>query len=131
MRCDPLPACISLFFLREQHPSAPGLNVFAQLRPAVFSHHFAHPQVTIAGIAIPLRFDTHFSFSSHAMDVVRSSRDKLRTLRALAGSGWGCQKETLLRAYKTYVEPIVNYAAAIWVPNVSVSSLSSVSRTAH
>ena len=43
-----------------------------------------HPQVTIAGTAIPLdkcprilgvRFDTHFTFSSHAMDVVRSSQE--------------------------------------------------------
>ena len=91
----------------------------------------------IAGTPIPLdksprilgvRFDTHFSISSHDMDVVRSARDKLRTLRALAGSGWGCQKEVLLRAYKTYVEPVVNYAAAVWVPNVSASSIGLIQR---
>ena len=62
------------------------------------------------------------------MDVVRSCKNKLQTLRALAGSGWGCQKEVLLRAYKTYVEPCINYAAPIWAPNVSASSISLIQR---
>ena len=96
-----------------------------------------HPQVSIARSAIPLdktprilgvRLDTHYTFSSHAMDVVRFCKNKLRTLRALAGSGWGCQKEVLLRAYKTYVEPCINYAAPIWAPNVSASSISLIQR---
>ena len=96
-----------------------------------------HPQVFIDGRSIPLdksprilgvHFDTHFAFHVHAQKVVKSCRDKLRALRALAGTSWGCQKETLLLAYKTYVEPIINYAAAIWVPNVSQSSLDAVQR---
>ena len=38
------------------------------------------------------------------------------------------QKETLLRVYKTYVEPVINYAAAIWAPNASPSSIASIQR---
>ena len=62
------------------------------------------------------------------MDVVRSYRNKLRLLNSLAGSGWGCQKETLLQTYKTYIEPSINYAAAIWSPNISNSSYERIQR---
>ena len=96
-----------------------------------------HPQVLVAGQPIPLdktlrilgvHFDTHFSFGTHAMNVVRSCREKLWTLRALPGSGWGCQNEVMLQAYKTYVEPVMNYAAAVWVPNTSESSINTIQR---
>ena len=96
-----------------------------------------HPQVTISGQAIPLdksprilgvNFDTHFSFGTHALKIVKSCREKLRILRCLAGSGWGCQKETLLKTYKTYVEPVINYAAAVWAPNTSPSSIALIQR---
>ena len=51
-----------------------------------------------------------------------------QTLHALAGKGWGCQKELLLRTYKIYIEPSVNYAAAVWSPNASSSSLESIQK---
>lgn len=96
-----------------------------------------HPQVLIGGQSIPLdkrprilgvNFDTHFNFGAHATKVAKSCREKLRTLRALAGSGWGCQKEVMLSAYKTYVEPVINYAAAVWTPNASDSSINQLQR---
>ena len=96
-----------------------------------------HPLVYISGQAIPLdknprilgvHLDTHFSFGQHALKVVKSCRDKLRIMRTLAGSGWGCQKEILLRTYKTYVEPVISYAAAVWVPNTSPSSIALIQR---
>ena len=51
---------------------------------------------------------------------------KLGILRALAGTGWGCQKELLLKTYKTFIEPSMNYAAAVWAPNASDSSFDSL-----
>ena len=97
-----------------------------------------HPQVSIGGVFLPLlknpkilgvHFDTHFCFHTHAKEKAKSVNQKLRILRAIAGSGWGCQKETLLRVYKTYVEPTVNYAAAIWSPNASSSSFTRLQRS--
>ena len=49
-------------------------------------------------------------------------------MRNLAGSGWGCQKETMLKVYKTYIEPVISYAAAIWVPNTSPSNINLIQR---
>ena len=43
-------------------------------------------------------------------------------------TGWACDKEILLRTYKTYVEPSINYAAAVWVPNASASSIAAIQR---
>ena len=34
----------------------------------------------------------------------------------------------MLSAYKTFVEPVINYAAAVWVPNVSDSSINQIQR---
>ena len=77
----------------------------------------SHPQVTIKGTPIPLdknpkvlgvRFDPHFHFNAHAMELVKKCNGKLRILNSLAGTGWGCQKETLLQVYWTYVEPSIN-----------------------
>ena len=96
-----------------------------------------HPQFLIKGRPISLdktprilgvRFDTHFSFNAHVMDIVKTIRSKTRILSSLAGTGWGCDKETLLRTYKVYVEPSLNYAAAIWSPNISDTSFEHLQR---
>ena len=34
----------------------------------------------------------------------------------------------MLRTYKTYVEPVINYAAAVWAPNISPSSMALIQR---
>ena len=96
-----------------------------------------HPQVSIAGQVLPLnknpkilgvKLDPHFTFGAHVKDVVKSAREKLRILRSLAGSSWGCQKETLLASYKIYVEPTINYASAVWAPNACKSSFDALQK---
>ena len=62
------------------------------------------------------------------MDIVKTTQGKLRILNGLAGTGWGCQKETLLKVFKTYVEPSINYGAAVWTPNISESSFNLLQR---
>ena len=43
-------------------------------------------------------------------------------LKALAGSSWGHDKETLLMTYKALGKSIANYAAPVWSTNTSDSS---------
>ena len=62
------------------------------------------------------------------MDIVKKNRGKMGLLNSLAGTGWGCQKETLLKVYRTYIEPSINYAAAVWSPNASESSFNNLQR---
>ena len=121
----PLAAIGPLTTRRRTHLNAPMGRRARKLRYRV------HPQVFIDGVAIPLdktprvlgvHLDTHFTFGGLAQAIAKGCRSKLRILSSLAGTGWGCQKETLLKTYKTYVEPSINYAAAIWSPNASDSS---------
>ena len=92
----------------------------------------AFPKVYIDGNLIELNknprflgvhFDTHFHFHKHAEEVAKSCRSKLNTLRMLSNTAWGCSKETILKTYKTYIIPALCYAAPVWSPNVSDSSI--------
>ena len=46
----------------------------------------------------------------------RNGRNNI--LKALAGTSWGQQKETLLMTYKTVGRSIINYAAPVWSTNL-------------
>ena len=50
-------------------------------------------------------------------------------LKALAGTNWGQQKETLLLTYKALERSIVNYAALVWSTNASDTSFGKIQRT--
>ena len=50
-------------------------------------------------------------------------------LKALAGTNWGQQKETLLLAYKALGRLIANYAESVWSTNASDTSLGKIQRT--
>ena len=89
------------------------------------------PLITINGNPVPLDknpkilgvvFDTHYHFHAHAKRVAVNCKSKLNVLRALAGTSWGCSKETLLQTYKAYLAPALNYAAPVWSPAASPSS---------
>ena len=50
-------------------------------------------------------------------------------LKALTGTNWGQQMETLLLTYKALGRSIANYAAPIWSTNASDTSLEKIQRT--
>jgi len=51
---------------------------------------------TILGVT----FDPHLTFASHTAQVAERAGSRLKILRALAGTSWGQDKETLLTTYK-------------------------------
>ena len=94
------------------------------------SHH--HPQITMNNQLLPLNrnpkilgvtFDPHFNFNMHVTNIVNKAKKRIPILKALAGSSWGQNKEALLITYKALIESVMNYAAPIWFPNVSESSI--------
>ena len=96
-----------------------------------------HPEVRIGGEIIHLvkhprilgvTFDPHFHFHRHVHEKVKDCRKKLRILRSLAGSSWGCSKECLVKTYKTHIEPALYYAPAVWSPNISSTALRDLQR---
>ena len=77
------------------------------------------PQPKILGVTL----NTHFTFSPHAREIAKSCTQRLKVLKALAGTNWGQDKETLLITYKALVRSKIDYAAPVWVPNVKKSPI--------
>lgn len=64
-------------------------------------------------------FDPLLMFNNHAKLMNARLKTRNNALKAIAGSSWGKDKETLITAYKTIGRPIVNYAAPIWSPQLA------------
>ena len=98
---------------------------------------FHHPQVSLNGVILPLErrpkilgvtLDTHLSFSPHIAKVAGKASSRLKILKALAGTDWGQEKETILMTFKSSVSPVFNYAAPLYRPNDSKSALGRLQR---
>ena len=96
-----------------------------------------HPHITVCGAAIALEkrpkilgvtFDTHFTFSAHCKAVAEKARRKVAILKATAGSTWGATKEILATTFKGHVKSTINFAAPVWAPNASPSSVNLLQR---
>ena len=93
------------------------------------------PQIEVEGSILPLvkcpkilgvQFDTMFSFNKHCEYVADRISARNNILKALAGTTWGQQKETLLMTYKALGRSIANYATPVWSPNSSDSSIKKI-----
>ena len=67
-------------------------------------------------------YDTMFTFSQHIKNTVAKCKKKLNILKALAGSTWGQDKETLIITYKSIIRSTLEYANPIWSPMISASN---------
>ena len=87
--------------------------------------------IQIGGVDVPpsknpkhlgVVFDPTFTFSAHASAIARRAAQRLNLLKALSGTRFGKDKETLLMTWRIYIRSILNYAAPIVHPNYSVTS---------
>ena len=74
--------------------------------------------------------DPSLSFHKHCNYVSDRIDNRNNMLKALAGSSWGQDKETLLMTYNALGESITNYAAPVLSTNPSDSSFKKI-QTAH
>ena len=90
-----------------------------------------HPIVTLNNSPLPLErhpkllgvtFDTHFFFNQHVLTVKKKAAERLKILKALAGTNWGQQKETIIMTYKALIWSVLSYAAPVWFPTVSTEA---------
>ena len=81
-----------------------------------------HLKITIADAILLLErtpnilgviLDTSFAFHHHCEYVANSVSKRNNILKALAGTSWGQQKETLLMTYKAVGQLIADYAAPV------------------
>ena len=91
-----------------------------------------HPKIKISDVELPLirnpnllgvYLDTFFSFNTHCVQVANRVSKRNNVLKALAGTNWGQQKETLMLTSKALGRSIANYAAPVWRTNASDTSL--------
>ena len=92
----------------------------------------AHPQVQLDGSILPLdttpkilgvRFDPSFTFTPHIKEVALKCGNRLNILKALSGTSWGHQKETLEVTYNSLIKPVLSYAAPIWHPSTCPTNI--------
>ena len=95
----------------------------------------AHPQITTNNSVLPLEknpkilgvtFDPQFTFTTHCKNIATKCSSRLNILKALAGTTWGHQKETLLTTYKALIKPVITYAAPIWYPPTCKTNVDSL-----
>ena len=97
------------------------------------THEYGYdPQVVLDGSVIAtdqhptilgLTLDPLFTFSQHARKLAVECAHRLRVLKAVAGTSWGQDQETLLLTYKALIRSKIDFAAPTWTANVSRSSL--------
>ena len=76
-------------------------------------------QAKILGIT----FDTMHTFGAHCRDTAKKCSQRNNALKALAGTDWGSDKETLLMTYKAVVRSKLEYGAAVITPTLSESNI--------
>ena len=95
------------------------------------------PKINMADIELPLvrspkilgvYLYNPFSFNNHCVQVANRVSKRNNVLKALAGTNWGQQKETLLMPYKALGRSIANYAAPVWSTNASESNIGKIQR---
>jgi hypothetical protein len=90
-----------------------------------------HPDVSIGGVDVPLKypkilgvtFDVMLCFHKHVANIVAKAWQRLNLLKAVCGSFWGHDKETLLMTFKAFVESVFDLASPVWFPNCKPSNI--------
>ena len=94
-----------------------------------------HPDIEIAGSQLLLKrslrilgvhLDTSQTFNVHCTQVATRVSNRNNVLKALAGTTWGKQKETILMTYKAIGRSVANYSAPVWGTNASATSIGKI-----
>ena len=59
------------------------------------------------------------TFGQHIKNTVSKAKSKINILKALAGSTWGQDKETLTLTYKSICRSTLEYGSPVWGPAIS------------
>ena len=107
--------------------------------PDTNGHHI-HPQVKLADQVLPLEekpkvlgvtLDTHLTFSQHYINIAVNVQQRNNVMKALAGSTWGCDKETLLTTYQATGHSILSYCCHVWMPSHKDTKLCRLQRAQY
>eukprot|EP01059_Diplonema_ambulator_P017982 TRINITY_DN3013_c0_g1_i8.p1 TRINITY_DN3013_c0_g1~~TRINITY_DN3013_c0_g1_i8.p1 ORF type:complete len:936 (-),score=211.40 TRINITY_DN3013_c0_g1_i8:107-2914(-) len=71
-----------------------------------------HPSATAKYLGVLL--DTSLAFTQHAADLQVRYEQRLRVLKLLAGTRWGCKTDSLRALYRSYVLPVLTYCLGVY-----------------
>ena len=86
------------------------------------------PLVTLNNTPIPhthetkilgITYNTSTTFSPHINNITNKANIRINTLRALGGTTFGKDKDTLTLVYKQYIRSVLTYASPAWAPSLS------------
>ena len=66
---------------------------------------------------LEVTLDTHLTFTQHCSNIAVKVQQRNNVLKALAGSTWGCDKETWLTTYQAIGRSILSYCSPVWTPS--------------
>ena len=89
----------------------------AKIYPRIFIENSHLPLVKCPRI-LGVYLDPSLSLNKHSQYVAERVSGRNNIFKALAGTSWGQQKETLLMTYKAVGRSIINHAAPVWSPNL-------------
>ena len=99
--------------------------------------HHLHPQVKLADQVLPIEnepkvlgvmLETHLTFTQHCNNIAAKVHQRNIVLKALAGSTWGCDKETMLTTSQAIGRSILTYCCHVWTPSLNVTNWSRLQR---
>ena len=73
--------------------------------------------------AVRIVLDPLYTFSAHAMSIVKRASSRLNVMRALSDTSFGKDKECLLITHRAFIRSLFSYAAPIVYPAYSKSSI--------
>ncbi|GFV08159.1 probable RNA-directed DNA polymerase from transposon BS [Trichonephila clavipes] len=72
-------------------------------------------QQSDVSIYLGCALDNKLKWTKHAELVVSKARKRLPILKRLTRVKWGCNRDTLITTYKTYIQPVLNYCNEVLI----------------
>ena len=64
-----------------------------------------------------MTLDTQLTFTQRCNNIAIKVQQRNNVLKSLAGSTWGCDKETLLTTYQEICRSTLSYCCPVWTPS--------------
>ena len=75
-----------------------------------------------------LTYDPKLTFNEHIKSTEAKAKGTLKLVKAISGTTWGQQAETISATYKTFTRPVLEYACPAWAPVISATSAAKLQR---
>jgi ribonuclease HI len=130
--------CISSWAKRWKCVIAPDKTEFCALSTAPMDvQRAANLTITVCDKVIAsssnpcflgVTFDRLLHFNQHVDKKVKAAKFKLRQLRALAGTNWGCNFASLRGLYMAHIRAGLEYAGGAWLQSLGPSGMDKLER---